>query len=385
MAAGYIGIKSIHLKTFTNAYVPLNAPWHWNANCLQPMEFVGEIKNDGGGFYPLAFGARVFDSGAISINGGYFTAKYGPLGTGTVNNNFGNILWKRTSPLTGILAGWVFGVALTETPLFFDVGTFNVDQTVATFSASYTFTISGVNSDCPNAFSSSNWYDGDGFIYCSWTQTNVQQYMDIPPFSGGGSVNVRQLGNTICAFNSGKFFICAVPYNGLTYVWCESGSTATKTLLLTDFVGTAFNSTPHLQNPSATSIDLDAYINDIATPSPEACYDGFLWMNMNTLVVDGKTLQGFGIYVKPDFSFYQILEIVPVDAYAPNWNTGIGTVQGKFDDNGALWLHNVNSATDIFVSAALPRTIIETFPPVKLPTPPADSDRQLTLYERNTG
>lgn len=337
------------------------------------MEMAGEIKNDGGGFSAIAFGCRVFDS----VFNGYGTYKFGPTGTGLVNNNFGNIMWRRSNAVSGTLRGWVFGAALVTKPLVFSYPvTFGVDVTNPIFQPASTFQIAGVNSDCPNGFSSSNWYDIHNNIYCSWTSNNVQQYM-----SWDGYSTVLQIGNTVCQFSTAKEFICMVPYGALfNYVWCENAISGVKTLLVTDFIAAVFNQAPVLGAAPGSTIDLNAFINDPVTPSPTACYGGWLWMNQTTQTIDGQTLTGFGIYVAPDFSTYKILKIIPADAYASNWNTGVGTVLGKFDDQGALFLNNVNSDTDIFASTPISDYIYPLFPPVKIPTPPRDGDPYMQQY-----
>lgn len=377
MSAAYAGIKNIYLKTFSKTYAPINAPWTWNYNALQPMEFAGAIRFIDPFFTAQGFSCRVFDSG---INA-FTTFTYGDITTGLINNNFGNILWKRLGANSGTLKGWVFGIANSLQPLnFSSYVTLGVDVTTNLFSTTNLFNCpSAMNSGVPDpgaGQNSANWYDSDGFIFSTWRNNFVQSYMQWDGFT-----TVSQLGTVICNFGATKRFTGMIPYN-TNYVWCEdSTGTGTKTLVVTNFIGSSHDQAPVLINPNAPSIDLNAYINALATPSPSPCYKGWLWMNKNALTVDGIAFNGFGIYVMPDFSSYYLLQIIPIDSYAANWNTGAGTVYGKFDDKGALWLHDTSSATDIFVSVPPPSYVPPVNPPIGLPCPPHDSDRFLTGME----
>lgn len=381
MTASYAGVRRINLRTFTSTFSALHSPWTWQPNSLMPMEMAGQLVNTGSGFYASGFGCTVFDH---SIGSTRFT--YGDLTLGTYNDVFGNILWRRSDKASGLLCGWVFDQVNDQTPSNFSSAvTLGVPVNNPQFSTQSNFqTPSATNSGTPDPYSGGGWFmtysgSSESYQYSSWRNNLTQSYMNWKVLGSA----ITQLGTLICNFNATKNFISCIPYGATyTYCWCEDATgPGTKTLVATDFISYAVNYAPSLSNPIASSIDLNAYINDVGTASPSACYGGWLWMNKNNLTVAGKTLTGFGIWVAPDFSSYYLLEIVPIDAYASTWNSGVGTVFGKWDDTGALWLKSSNNFTDIFVSVPPSSVVVPISPPVKIPTPPPDTQIPLKLFE----
>lgn len=381
MAAGFMGIRTLPLRTFTTTFSAINGAFAWNANALQPMEFAGKILITGPTFQSVAFGCTVFDSATGSTRW-----TFGNMASGSFNNNFGNILWKRGNDVSGYLRGWIWNEANTQKPNNFSYPvTFGVPVSGGPFAVSTLFqTPSTVNSAVPDpgaGSNSGNWYDSRGFIFTTWRDQLVQKYMDWNGYGG-----ITQLGSVVAQLSATKRFTVMVPYGEYDYVWCEdSTGPGTKIMMRTNWVNVAQNWTPQLAVPAGgSSIDLTAYINNPLTSAPTACYGGFLWLNKNTATIGNKVLNGFGIYVNPDFGFYYILEIIPTDANAANWNVGIGDVQGKWDDLGALWIKNVNSATTIFVTTPEQYKVKEIFPPTPLPSPPDDSEIPVKMLRGET-
>lgn len=373
MTAAYQGIRAIQIKTFTTTYAPVNGVWAWCGNALQPMEFVGRI-GPAPGFGSVAFGGSVFDdlTGATTFSVGDLASP-----GGTFNNNFGSGVW-----VNNRLYGWSFGQAISPIAATFSypliLGTnysnpfFGTGNTLATPSGS------------PNVYANSNYMLADGRLYTSYTTGGVpavdQKYakwtLDAAIDPGAAF---------IIPFTQDMTFGALVPYNGVNYITTGYfGIGLTKYVIATDLTSGFSQQTMTIANPPACSIDLNAAINSQSGFTPgEPTYQGMLWVSDQTMTIGTKSFTGFGILVAPDFSAYQVIEIVPTDSQSANWTALLGDKMGKFDQHGILWLKAAGNASIIFKALATPNKIIQTYPPIWLPSPPDDTEIMLNAYRGN--
>ena len=97
---------------------------------------------------------------------------------------------------------------------------------------------------------------------------------------------------------------------------------------------------------------------------------GFLTFNTGTITVDGVTLVGYGILVRPNFNGYYILQITGTDALSMTWATagGKGTVWGAIGPDNDLFMKWNNTQTTLFISGTSLNNLI--------PFPPASAGRK---------
>lgn len=363
MPARYLGVFDIQLRTFTTTYVSFHqSGWDWQHNSLQPMEMCGRNDQTVNPSQAISFGCSVFDYAT-----GVTKYSFGDLTQGTINDNFGHVLWKRSQGNAGSIAGFIFGSAITDTPASFTspvvLGT---PITSPGFQTSTYFVLPNTsNTGCPSPVAGDGWYTSSGAIQCSYRLSLVEYQIGVT------------LPGQATGINFGPFFrfTLSIPYQGLNYIFITDPSGNPPQIVTTfDYVTVALGVPIALQNPASASIDLNAYVTSPFTSYPTATYQGFLWMNKNSITINGQTLNGFGILAAPDFSSYKILNIVPVDAQAANWNTGVSDVQGKFDDTGIMWLKATSSPDTIYSQLPTASHTLETFPPLGLPEPPHDAE-----------
>lgn len=370
MPAAYNGIRTIQIKTFTAAYVPVTSPWVFQSNSLQPMEFAGKL-GPFPAFGSIAFGGAVFDNvtGATSFSVGNLAAP------GFFSLDFGQVIWK-----DNILSGFSFGQALVSSfntisyPL-----TLGVPLTATTFSTGLTFNVPFAHV-APNAYAAATWITKDNELYFSY---NTGPFPATDQAYGFWNLNASINNGTgyKYPYDSLNVLNGVIPYNGANYVITGYlGGIGTQKIVATDFrtYSTAFAT--HLTNPPASSVDLDVLINAVATQVADACYGGWLWMFDTVLTIGARTLNGYGIYVAPDFSSYQVLEIIPTDTTSAGWQGLLGTKVGKFDQSGILWMKAGGNASIVFKALPPTQQIVQTFPPIDLPSPPSDTELMLNAY-----
>lgn len=369
MPATFLGVLNLALKTFSTTYVPWSGGgWAWQTNSLQPMEVSGRF--DVSQPATIGFGVTVFDGVIGATKFGYGNT------AGGVNSLVpGALLWKRAQGNAGLLAGWVFNSASTRVPFnFFDSVTLGTPKTVAALQLIEPFPpLPNVsNTGMPNPLASGNWYDINGKIQCSYVSSLNPGQAIFNPATLGAS----DLGLSALPFTTSLEPQSAIPYGGTNWLWCQdpTGGTPNKHLMQTpNYINSVGLTVPAITNPPGASIDLNAYINAVTTTAPTSTYSGWLWINRNALTITGQAFNGFGILVAPDFSAYYLINFVPVDATAAGWQGGVADITGKFDDTGHLWIKLSSSPSTIFVTQSPSKSILATFPPQALPSPPNDS------------
>lgn len=374
--AAYFGVVNLPLQTFTTTYVSFQAvPWGFASNALMPMDGAVRFDVEAGANTLLAVGATIFDfkTGATKYN-------YGNVAAGASAVNGGALCWKRGIGNAGNIAGWLWPNSRFPFNLSDNV-TLGVTKTTALITtAGFAPLPAQINTAIPEPFCGGGWYDVTNLITTSWRLNLAQRMVSFNPVTTtvGGDVA------TNIVFSTSYQPAASIPYNGYNWLWISdpTAGVPNKHLLQTsNFVNAASNSLPLLINPPGSSIDLSAQINAVAPvgqSGPFSTYSGWLWICRNTLTIGTQTLNGFGILVSPDFTGYQIINFVPVDATAAGWQGGPTEVfSAKIDDTGVLFLKKVLSASTIFSSLPTATKIIETFPPIGLPSPPDDS--QITV------
>ena len=329
------------------------------------MEFAGRL-----GPFP-AFGSIGF-AGAVFDNATGATAfSVGDIVSGSWNNNFGNIIWKDNK-----LSGWSFGQSGTPTPQTVQYPlTLGTPLTSASFNTGLTFAVPGAH-NAPSAWCPSAWDTQSGLILSYNTAGN--------PTAGfwnyAASINAGS-GYSL-PYNSNLAADGVIPYNGVNYVYTGyAGGVGTTTIQATDFLTYSTTIATQLTNPPASSVDLNALINLNTTPAPQSCYGGWLWFFDTALTIGSTVLNGYGIYITPDWSSYQIIQIIPTDTTSAGWAGLLGTKVGKFDQSGILWLKAGGNAGTIFSGVPPTRQIVQTFPPIALPAPMNDTELMLNAYK----
>ena len=355
----YAGLQIIKLRTYTTTYPNIQSGWVFNPNNRQPMEFAGYVTSS---FLPQACKGNVFD-----VETGITNFTFGNAAGGTLNTpDFGALLYSPNQ-----LKGFVYGGGLVKQSYIasetFFLGT---NKTTATLNLSPgTLLPNMTNTGQPFPNNSANWEVING-IYSSYGINLVAGYYNlglsnIIPSDGGAQGFIFN--------NTNGDFVSALSWKGKNYIWLDQnkGYIANE-----NFSANPPVIIPNFANPNNSNINVNAAISS-SEAEMSITYQG--WMNLfrDTVTCEGKTFNGYGILVAPDFSSYKILGFLPEDATAFTWISGIGNIEGKFDLNGALWVHATNNPTTLFISAGNVVKELPIFPPVALPTPPADSERTI--------
>jgi hypothetical protein len=354
----YAGLQIIKLRTYTNNYPYIHSTWTFDPNNRQPMEFAGYVAPSG---FPQACIGNVFD-----LETGITNFTLGNAAGGTYNtDDFGGVLYSPNQ-----LKGFVYGGVLVNRSYIVSETFFLGTNKITSLNLSFGSLIPvETNTGQPFPNYGANWAVVNG-IYSSYGIDLVAGYYNLYP----DSIRPADGGAQGFTFNhQNGAFVSVLPWNGQNYVLLDQNKGY--------IVNENFSANPptivlNFVNPNNSNINVNAAISSSAA---EMCatYQG--WMNLfpNAVTCEGRTLNGYGILIAPDFSSYKILGFVPEDVTASTWNSGSGNIQGKFDLNGALWIHHNNDPSTLFVSAGNVLKELPIFPPVALPTPPADSEKTI--------
>lgn len=368
----FAGIIPIYLRTLTTTYPFLEAGWQWSPNSLLPMEFehyatplVGTLNG---------FQAQTIDIAQLSATGGYSKTVVGSL--------TGSITAFALNPFAWVgnqLMGWqVQGGELQPAVASYYLP---LDGT------SHAYALGGVqalnlpnlaNTGTPAPGAGCNWLTLNGGVYSSnQTTLNISSAIWNVQFGiGSGISNVPNATNGLVWPTNARFNAC-IPYAGFNNILTDDtvGGTAPYQLVQTDFATFAANVLCTMQNPVSTTLDINALFQTAAnTEVPTATYAGWLYIYNDTQTFNGIAMNGYGILVAPDFSSYVILNILPIDATAANWNDSGAAKIGKVDRSGALLIKKFTNNGTIFAGTALsgpaiPFPIKQT-PPINLAVNP---------------
>jgi hypothetical protein len=366
----YAGLMTIAIKTYTTAYPFKEAGWSFNPGSPIPMEFHGYINNGNCvGLY-----ARTID-----VDAGYTTLKVGNTDSANLNSHFTTPGW-----FNGQIGGWALNDVTTLRPILYQypIKPGMPDLTLKNFSpkSSLKLPIGVNNTGMPLPGFGMNMPTANGY----WASGAI---IDLNPFiylsKNSGLINTAD--SAQIDFNiSNQHFVLnrSIPLvandsgiNGTTaFVICGNPSDLTdrQQLLATDFAASIVNYVLTFQNPAGVDIDnimTQHGANGSTFPTP----NGWLYIDKATITVAGKTLNGFAVYILPDYSYYWVVEIIPTDAGTIGWQNSIGDYDGRVDLNGALFMKNANSDTTLFVSAGSVLKQLPIFFPVPVPDRP-DTD-----------
>lgn len=366
MAAQYAGFTTIKIKTLTTSYDPLVSPWSWLPNALNPMEqvvfatdaFKQTLQGVGGAVFDYVNGWTKYSIGEMS-------------GTSTTDVI---LLWTQ-----GYLAGWFINPSTQLSPYCSKYPfTLGIDATYLNLSGQPLLALPNEpNTAMPNSDAGANWLTPEG-IYASYT-------IDLAPFYTQWNISTNNLTDSTITIPFGSTIgnldgVIPNDVTGKSYFHATT-STATPSQTgvgITDFESSYSFNAETLANPPGSSLNINSMIADV---SPMSTYYGWSWFFNETLTITGKTFTGgFGVLVSPDFSQYQLLEIIGTDTNSANWFGGSGATQGKWDQYGALFLKNVDNANTIWVQDYPTNQLVQTFPPIDLPSPPNDMEVALLSY-----
>lgn len=361
MPASYNGIRTIPIYNYATAFVPHGNNWTWNVSALQPMQFSGFIGQGCAGL--------VFDY----LSGVVADFVIGNL-TGAVNANFGNGVW-----YNGNIYGWCYDSVTTSDPRTF----------------SYPLALGGALNLLTFNDSVPNWIGA--ITFAPQTFCNV-----VAITASGGLLSSKVFGatNTILQWNLGSsgsisipnsYFIntrnanALIPFAGYNFVFTSdnSGGGGPNGICQTDFGGTYITIPTDIINPPNSTLDINTLVNSNASQFLQATYQGWMFIHPDIGTIDGQAFNGFGVLVSPDWTSYEVLKLVPSDGATASWWTALGTWYGKFDQNGYLFMKNVNQNTTVFAGLPASHYIQKVDPPVSLVDPPNDTEIPLTMYEGN--
>lgn len=347
----YAGMVTVHFRTYTSAYVPLNGAWGFNQNSYAPMEWHGFIN----GSVPTGLWARLFD-----VNTGQTTLQVGDNSLAHDSAVQVPSNWQNNA-----LSGWAVGSIGEVNPSVYAYpmipGTSHIYNVFAPNAGVHL--IGTVNTRFPQSGLGANMPAAAYQVQGSGIRTlNPYYYL-----TRNGSVTY--LGNGVLDLaisNLSHFSEGAVVHNGLSYV--KGGNPADITdrvqLLATDWIASATKYAITFENPPG-GVNIDDLMTQHAT-AVQTCERGFIHIDKSTIVVGGVTLNGFGVFIAPDYSSYQLIQLIPSDATSQTWLANIGDYSAKIDPSNALWMKNANIHDTLFVSAAPVLRSLPIFPPIPL-------------------
>lgn len=366
----FAGIVNIYLRTYTTTYPFIRGGWDWNDHSLQPMEFAG--YEDASGF-PVAFAAQ-----AVDLATGYTRLNVGVSAGHTFANNFAGLCYDGANVL-----GWVtdFNNAPTLTP---SVCKYSMPLTGKTTSYSKITLASAIrlpqgvnNTGMPAVGANINYLTlGDG-VYSS-SIIDLDNYSYIWDQQNGIGAFFTKLNSDIpLPIFTDASFGAIIPYNGAdqVYIIDSTGGTVEYNLIQTNFGTFADTVGVTMVNPATTTLDINALFQTANnTLNNHTTFLGWLQFYHDTQTFNGVTMNGYGILVAPDFSSYEILNIIPMDANANNWNSSSEQKSVKVDRGGALWMKRATIDTLLLVGEKVPPGQVQippnlaTLPAINLPT-----------------
>lgn len=357
------GMFGLYIRTYTDSYTGLRAIWNFDPNMLLPVDFTAYQDADDN---LLGMQGNVFDLEAGTTN-----FQIGNVTSGTTNI----LTYGKLIPTGTRLQGFTYPVANTETFLFndypFPLGT---DLKLNSFEVNnvHTITEGGPNTETPLSYCNNNFETFLG-VYSSGEIMEVPFYLQA---DNRGDVYISGDGFN-AGFGNTTPLELSLPFNGFNY-----GLGGPDGFFQTDFIAFASTFALEFGNPPG-SFDLNAFVNSLDFDAWTITNQGFLIFNGSTETINGVTLNGFGIFIAPDFSSYQIIQIVPTDAASVNWNSSAGSEpQGKFDTTGHLFIKQFDVYDTIYVSTGVVPVFrnLPVFPPIALPDMPTDTEETLNLY-----
>lgn len=348
----YAGLVTVHIRTYSTTYAPLNGAWDFNPNSYAPMEWHGFIQNG----FVTGLWARIFDvnTGQTTLQIGDNTLAHEASATVIPSN------WQSNT-----LGGWGAGKGNELSPVCFaypmQPGTSHI-YNVFTPNHGVSLPMNTPNTFFPEPAVGANMPAAAGQVMGSAIISVTHYYM----LERGGVVTLQPVTLDLGINNQFGLTGGAVVYNNLSYATGGNPSDFTDRvqLLATNWASVATKYSLTFQNPPD-----GANIDDIMTQHgvhPQTNERGFIHVDKSVITVSGTVCNGFGIFIAPDFSAYQIIQIIPTDAPSQGWLANVGEYSAKLDPSNALWMKNANIHDTLFVSAAPVLRSLPIFPPIPL-------------------
>lgn len=362
----YRGLRNLKLRTYTNTYPFIEGTWNFEANTNQPMEFQGYVS----GGLPVGFQGNIFD-----LQTGITNFSFGQM-IGSPSSDFGNVVYNG-----GRLYGFCFGSAGPRICYTFNQGITlgqNISQPVLNLSEGFTVSQTATNTQIPNPLIGSNFILTDG-LFCSSSE-NIGPFTRFYDYKTG-LVGARQ--PVLATFSPTDTFDLAMPFGGLDYIWKNIHTLLPgNRLLVTNWPAPGVLYSTQFENPPNSNIDINAIINSDQQPL-YITYGGWLYLYKDAVIIEGVSCVGYGVLIQPDYSSYELIRFIPVDAQAFTWTTLIGAAEGKIDQSGALWIHIQNHPSILFITAGSIGRLLPVFPPVTIPPPIPDTEIPITPYRES--
>lgn len=215
---------------------------------------------------------------------------------------------------------------------------------------------------------------GTGFQFARPINYTTKQFLFVNPSSG-----VITHFNNVYSVTSGTEPTMGPSIAEASWNWCNVKGPApnprvgiVKTMFAEGPSPAAFSVT--WDNP-ALDTDLQNSTADFATAYP-SIYGFVNAMKGRSYTFEGRVINNPVIVTSPDGETYQVIEIVPLDATAATWANGAGEVRAMYDDQGSLWLKNVNNDR-VFTGAGAVLLQLPIYPPISLPSPVRDLDNAM--------
>ncbi len=375
----FLGIIPIYFHTYTTAFPNIASGWNFPNSTFVPMEqHVYNLNNVTVGLH-----AKILDlaTGITDVSLGNIAATDGNNQALPCCTSVGNV---------GTFGGWVYGNQAGGKRFygFNSSFTYGVNVTRSTFQMDFGVSLDPIpsNTNFPTAFIGANIPMSDGGVFGSATVNLVNYTCEYNPRGFvastilGAQANLG-LGSLTQSMRYGIAGQGRVGVNSVTYcsIGSDSDNTQRTLLLTTDFTN---DSNTWKQNitwenpPGGYDLDTTMVQRSNVNGLGDTTVRGFLRILRDEITVGGVALHGFGVLTAIDASGYYLIQLIPMDTTAKNWQAGTGIYSAKIDRSGTLFFKSVNSATTIYASAGSVLRQLPIYPPIPLPD---HGDTDLTL------
>lgn len=357
----YAGMVTVEFHTYTESYVPFHGAWQFNTNSYIPMEFYGFSLGGEAGDYPVGLFARTMD-----VASGYTTLSVGNNAIANINPDFTEGCWQNNRLRAYAFNGSKKRFYCYDYPL-----KPGVSSTVPTLALHSSIILPDTppNTFAPQSGIQCNMPMANGYVAGSYVTALDPTYC-----LTNGSGIVPGTGLLQLGISNQFFALNGIAYKGQSWVQCGNPSSLADRgqLMATNWINDVVRYSITFANPPGGGTDIDALMTQNGIHG-QTTMSGFLHIEKSVGVVEGQTLQGYGVLVSPDYTQYQIIKFIPRDATAANWMSFPGDYQAKLDASGALWMKNVNFHDTLFVSSGNIVRSLPIYPPFPMP-PLNDAD-----------
>lgn len=370
----FLGIRNVYLRTYTQTYAPFNIGWQWHPNSLYPMEFCGYID--------AAQTPRAIEARLIDLVTAYTTLAVGNKAGLVLNNDeFGPLCYDYIrNQLAGFIVG---GIVQTKAPA---VCAFNMPFTGNAYilpnfqpvAAPITFS-NAANTGLPNPGCGINWYASSGAVYCS-SEDNlvISSNLWTRALQFNSTDHIGNAANGLLFPTSGRYGAAIPNYNGADWILAANslGGVNNYNVIQTNYrTASNYFLASGVVNPASSTINFNTFLQDSANQGFNASVNSWLQTFNTTQTFNGVVMNGWGLEVAPDFSGYTILNFIPTDPVAANWNNDGQAKPIKKDRYGNIWMKKATVDGLLLVAGNAPPgiatlTLGHEIPPTNLPQNP---------------